>query len=140
VEDVMKHGFVFAGLAALAVGTPALAGAPITLHSEVAQAQIPTYPPTAPALVAPAPPPSPQAEIPPPAPSPSYVWEPGHWSWNGMQYLWQPGRYVERPAVSATYMPGHWEQQANGWVWVEGRWDYPGVGSSTPPAWYPSAR
>jgi hypothetical protein len=140
VEDVMKHGFIFAGLAVLAVGTPALAGAPIALHSEVAQAQIPTCPPTAPALVAPAPPPSPQAEIPPPAPSPSYVWEPGHWSWNGMQYLWQPGRYVERPAVSATYMPGHWEQQANGWVWVEGRWDYPGVGSSTPPAWYPSAR
>jgi hypothetical protein len=45
-----------------------------------------------------------------------------------------------RPSVSATFMPGHWEQQANGWVWVEGRWAYPGVGSSTPPAWYPSAR
>jgi len=48
--------------------------------------------------------------------------------WNGVQYLWQPGRYIERPAVSATYMPGHWEQQANGWVWVDGRWDYPGAG------------
>jgi WXXGXW repeat (2 copies) len=137
VEDVMKRGFI---LAALAVSASALAGAPIALHSEVAQAQIPAYPPTPPALVAPAPPPGPEAEIPPPAPSPSYVWEPGHWSWNGVQYLWQPGRYVERPAVSATYVPGHWEQQANGWVWVEGRWDYPGVGSSTPPAWYPSAR
>src|SRR5437868_528939 len=113
----MKHRFILAGLAALAVSVPALAGAPLALHGEVAQAQIPA-----------------------PAPSPSYVWEPGHWSWNGMQYLWQPGRYVERPAVSATYTPGHWEQQANGWVWVEGRWDYPGVGSSTPPARYPSAR
>lgn len=127
----MKHGFI---LAALAFSAPALAGAPIVLHSEVAQAQMQAYPPTAPALVAPASPPGPEAEIPPPAPSPSYVWEPGHWSWNGVQYLWQPGRYVERPAVSATYVPGHWEQQANGWVWVEGRWDYPGVGSSTPPA------
>jgi hypothetical protein len=55
-----------------------------------------------------------------------------------MQYLWQPGRYVDRPAAFALYMPGHWEQQANGWVWVEGR--YLGVGSSTPPAWFPSAR
>jgi hypothetical protein len=136
---VMKHGFILAGLAAV-VSATALAGAPIALHNEVAQAQIPAYPPATPALVAPAPPPSTQAEIPPPAPSPSYVWEPGHWSWNGVQYLWQPRRYVERPAVSATYTPGHWEQQANGWVWVEGRWDYPGVGSSTPPAWYPSAR
>ena len=135
----MKHGLIIAGLAALAVSAPALAGAPIALNSEVAQAQIPPYPTTT-APVAPAPPPGPQTEIPPPAPSASYVWEPGHWSWNGMQYLWQPGRYVERPAVSATYTPGHWEQQANGWVWVEGRWDYPGVGSSTPPAWYPSAR
>ena len=133
----MKRGFI---LAALAVSASALAGAPIALHSEAAQAQIPAYPPTAPALVAPAPPPGPEAEIPPPAPSPSYVWEPGHWSWNGVQYFWEPGRYVERPAVSATYVPGHWEQRANGWVWVEGRWDYPGVGSSTPPAWYPSAR
>ena len=81
----MKHGFI---LAELAVGASALAGAPIALHSEAAQAQIPAYPPTAPALVAPAPPPGPEAEIPPPAPSPSYVWEPGHWSWNGVQYFW----------------------------------------------------
>jgi len=95
---------------ALAVSAPVLAEAPIALHSEVAQTQIPAYPPTAPGLVARAPLPGPQAEIPPPARSPGYDWEHGHWSWNGMQYLWQPGRYVDRPAAFATYMPGHWEQ------------------------------
>jgi hypothetical protein len=42
------------------VSAAALAGAPIALHNEVAQAQIPAYPPAAPALVAPAPPPSTQ--------------------------------------------------------------------------------
>ena len=65
----MKHGFILAWVTALAVSAPALAEAPVALHSEVAQPQIPAYPPTAPALVAPAPPPRPQTEIPPPAPS-----------------------------------------------------------------------
>ncbi len=86
-----------------------------------------------PSIVVPTAPPAPQSEIPPPAPSPTYVWEPGRWSWNGVQYLWNPGKYVERPTVSATYVPGHWEQYANGWVWYDGRWDYSGSGSSTPP-------
>src|ERR1700746_809415 len=67
---------ILAGLASLGVSAPPLAGAPIALHSEVVQAQIPAYPPTSPALVAPAPPLDPQAEIPPPAPSLSYVWQP----------------------------------------------------------------
>ena len=137
----MKHGILVAGAAALAISTPALADVPMPLHgviaptTEVAQAQAPVYPPAPPPTVlAPTAPPAPQAEIPPPAPSRSYVWEPGHWSWNGVQYFWEPGKYVERPTVAATYVGGHWEQHPNGWVWVEGRWDYSGSGSSTPPA------
>jgi hypothetical protein len=146
----MKHGFFVAAAAALAISTPALAQTAVPLHSgsapyttvmpgtspapEIAQAQVPAYPAPAPFVVAaPSPPPPPQTEVPPPAPAPTYVWEPGHWSWNGVQYVWQPGKYVERPTVSATFVAGHWEQRSNGWVWVEGRWDYPGVGSSTPP-------
>jgi WXXGXW repeat (2 copies) len=154
----MKHGFVIAGMAALAMSAPALAQtqAPTPLHSgvspytrvppatqpaaEVAQAQNPAYPPIPPYAVAPTQPPPLQSEVPPPAPTPSYVWEPGHWSWNGVQYIWQPGKYVERPTVSASYVPGHWEQQAAGWVWIPGRWDYSGIGSSTPPAAYPPVR
>jgi hypothetical protein len=54
VENVMKHGLILARLVSLGVSAPALAGAPIALHSEVVQAQIPAYPPTSPALVAPA--------------------------------------------------------------------------------------
>ena len=134
VQDVMKHGFILggqrggAGRSADCAAQRSRAGAD------------PGIPAGGSGACGARPAAKHAAEIPPPAPSPSYVWEPGHWSWNGVQYLWQPRRYVERPAVSATYTPGHWEQQANGWVWVEGRWDYPGVGSSTPPAWYPSAR
>jgi hypothetical protein len=138
MEEPMKHGILIAGIAALATGVPALADAPLSLHgagstTEIAQAQAPVYPPTPPSTVVPIAPPAPQAEFPPPAPSPRYVWEPGHWSWNGVQYFWDPGKYVERPMVSATHVPGHWEQRPSGWVWVDSRWEYPGVGSSTPP-------
>ena len=153
----MRHVILIAGATALAISAPALAESPTPLHSgfaqdagaavitqpttEVAQAQMPAYPPAAPTIViAPTAPPAPQTEIPPPAPTPSYVWEAGHWAWNGLQYIWQPGKYVEKPTVSATFVSGHWEEHPNGWFWVQGHWDYPGVGSSTPPAGYPLAR
>jgi YXWGXW repeat-containing protein len=152
----MRHGILIAGLAALAISAPDVVASPVPLYSDftpyagalqtqlltkVAQAQAPTYSPTAPSIViVPTAPPAPQVEVPPPAPSRSYVWEPGRWSWNGAQYFWQPGRYVERPTVSANFVAGHWEQHPQGWVWVEGHWDYPGVGSSSPPVGYPSAR
>jgi hypothetical protein len=144
----MKHGFI-AAAAVLAISAPALAQGPIPLHggaagqypvAEVAQAQVPAFPQAAPSVPSPVPPPATQSEFPPPAPSPTYVWEPGHWSWNSVQYVWQPGRYVERPAVSASFVPGYWERQGNGWIWSEGRWDYPGIGSSTSPTVYPVPR
>jgi len=143
-----------AGMAALAMGTPAMADPPTPLHHDLglsaappagdvlAQAPAPpTYPPAPPpaypsaaipsappppqstASLAPNPPP-PESETPPPAPSPTYVWEPGHWYWNGMQYHWQPGRYVAKPTTTATYTPGHWEQRPEGWLWVGGQWSY----------------
>ena len=145
----MRHGFVIAAIAALSTGAPALAQPPIPLHGgsvpglssagQVVQAQVPTYPPpTAVPMAAPPPPSAPQSEVSPPAELPSYVWEPGGWSWNGVQYAWEPGKYVERPAVPATLVPGHWEKQRNGWVWVDGGWVYPGTGSIVPPTGYPA--
>jgi hypothetical protein len=157
-RKTMRHEILIAGVAALAISAPALAESPTLLHhgfatypeaapatqptTEVAQSQVPAYPPaaTTTVVVAPTAPPASQAETPPPAPAPNYVWEPGHWSWNGMQYIWQPGKYIERPTVSATFVSGHWEQHPNGWVWVQGHWDYPGVGSSSPALGYPRAR
>jgi hypothetical protein len=83
----------------------------------------PSYPPAPPqstASLAPNPPPPPETET--PAPAPTYVWEPGHWSWNGAQYHWQRGRYIAKPTT--TYIPGHWEQRPEGWLWVGGQWNY----------------
>jgi hypothetical protein len=120
-------------MAALAMGTPAMADPPTPLHPDLglsaappagdvfAQAPAPpTYPPAPPpvypsaarpsapppqstASLAPNPPPPPASETPPP--SPTYVWEPGHWYWNGVQYHWQPGRYIAKPTTTATYTP-----------------------------------
>jgi WXXGXW repeat (2 copies) len=131
----MRLGILIAGLAMLTIASPALADAPIALQgvaptTQIAQAQTLPFPPPVTVLTAP---PAPQPEFPPPAPSPTYVWQPGHWSWSGVQYFWEPGKYVERPTASASYVPGHWEQRMTGWVWVDGRWEYPSVGSSTPP-------
>ena len=72
--------------------------------------------------VAPHPPPPKRAEIPPPAPSPQALWKFGHWSWNGRQYVWTPGHYVQRPSPTANWIPDYWEEAPGGWMWVEGQW------------------
>jgi hypothetical protein len=72
-----------------------------------------------------APPPPRQETVPPP---PAYetqlaYWQPGHWTWDGNNYLWMPGEYVQRPQPQATWIPGQWLPQANGgYMWVEGHW------------------
>src|SRR6266704_1720483 len=95
-RNTMRQAILIAGAAALAITATALAESPTPLHcgfapdtgaafatrptTEVAQAQVPAYPPAAPTIViALTAPPAPQTEIPPPAPAPSYVWDPGHW-------------------------------------------------------------
>jgi hypothetical protein len=75
----------------------------------------------------PAPPaiPAPQVEIvpAPPAPGPvAVVWRPGHWHWDGVRYVWLPGRYVHAPYAAAVWVEGHWVLRHRGWVWVGGHW------------------
>ena len=71
---------------------------------------------------APHPPPPIRVEIPPPAPSPQALWRFGHWSWDGRQFVWNPGQYVERPSPTASWIPDHWEQRPEGWIRVDGQW------------------
>jgi hypothetical protein len=73
-------------------------------------------------VVAMRPPPPPRVEAPPPPPNNVVAWVPGHWAWNGADYAWAPGRYVERPPRTARFEEGRWVQRNNGWVWVEGVW------------------
>lgn len=80
----------------------------------------------APALAQPAlpypPPPAPQAEAVPAAPGSQYVWEPGHWHWNGVRYVWMHGRYVIRAAGWSAYVPGAWHWNGVRWVWIPAHW------------------
>jgi hypothetical protein len=66
--------------------------------------------------------PAPQVEVPGTAPSPDYVWTPGYWEWNGSEYVWISGKWMEVSTPQATWVPGHWQQTGGGWMWVSGYW------------------
>ncbi len=75
-------------------------------------------------VVVPRQPPAPVAEEVPAAPGAPemWVWQPGHWRWNGREYVWTAGHYVERPRREAQWVPAHWQERGGGWVFVEGHW------------------
>jgi WXXGXW repeat (2 copies) len=77
-------------------------------------------------IIAPNPPPPPRVETVPPPPSAEaqvMYWQQGHWMWNGANWEWAAGQYVQRPAPQAVWEPGHWSQQpSGGYVWVDGHW------------------
>lgn len=50
------------------------------------------------------------------------AWNPGHWRWDGRDWIWVPGHYVERPHRAAVWVPGHWDARPGGWVWIAGHW------------------
>ena len=149
---VLKHTLLVAGVTAIAFSVPAFssgsaavlsaAGSESTSTTIVLAQALPPAPPPAvvatPApdasvVIAPSAPPPPEVEAPPAPPAPRYVWEPGHWLWNGTQFLWDQGKYVEKPTAATAYVAGHWQEYSDGWGWVPGHWDYAGVGSSSPP-------
>jgi hypothetical protein len=68
------------------------------------------------------PPPAVRVETIPPPPNPDYVWDPGHWKWDGHGYVWVPGHYVHKHHHYAKWIPGHWVERHGGWYWVEGHW------------------
>lgn len=70
-----------------------------------------------------APPQAPVEVVPAPLPQQAaWVWRPGHWRWNGYQYIWVPGRYVRPPHPQAVWIEGHWVPRHGVWVWAPGHW------------------
>jgi WXXGXW repeat (2 copies) len=69
-----------------------------------------------------APPPD-RKETPPPQPGPNYIWQPGHWSFDGNDFQWHEGEWSVPPTGYHTWSPGHWQQSGpNNWMYVEGTW------------------
>jgi len=85
--------------------------------------------PVAAVVVAQPPPPPPRAAeyVPPPPPGPPgvvYVWQPGHWRWNGHEYVWHHGLWEPRPPKAVEWIAPHWESRPGGWVFIEGHYRY----------------
>ena len=75
------------------------------------------------AMAQPYPPPPPLYQEVIPAPmGPRYIWQPGHWYWNGYGYSWVRGRYIAVRPQYHRWVHGHWAQGPRGWFWVEGHW------------------
>lgn len=66
-----------------------------------------------------APPPAPAYES-PVACDPGYARVPGHWQWNGYQYVWIPQRCVYRPGYR--YVEGGYYSCGDGYCYREGTW------------------
>ena len=81
------------------------------LVSVPACAQAPYWPPI----------PPPRVEQIPPPPHERLTWQPGHWQWEGREYVWVPGHWIERPA-HLQFVPGHWAWREGGWVWIQAHW------------------
>jgi hypothetical protein len=57
--------------------------------------------------------------VPPPPRGVRMVWQPGHYQWNGADYMWIPGQYVPARETYHRWVHGHWD----GPVWVPAHWD-----------------
>jgi hypothetical protein len=83
--------------------------------------------PVATEVVVARPPPAIKPEPPPPPPpgDPAvFVWQPGHWRWDGRDYQWHPGHYEKRPARAADWVPAEWVERNGQWVYRPGHWAY----------------
>lgn len=56
-------------------------------------------------------------------PSRHVIWQPGHWQWNGVGYVWVRGQYVKVRPQQHRWVQGHWRQSRGGWQWVEPHWE-----------------
>jgi hypothetical protein len=68
-----------------------------------------------------APPPLPDYEQ-PLCPGDGDIWTPGYWNWDGSEYYWVPGTWVEAPEVGYLWTPGYWGWGDGGYFFNEGYW------------------
>ena len=108
----MKRIFAITFAACAAIGLARAASAQEYYGPESLPPQPAPPPATAPEEYAPPAPPGP--------PEASY-WVRGHWDWNGYQYVWVSGHYMQRP-VGLYWEPGRWVARDGQWVWIGGHW------------------
>src|SRR5579862_5453244 len=60
----------------------------------------------------------------PPIPAPDDQWTPGYWNWNGYDYYWVPGTWVEPPQPELLWTPGYWGLVGAIFVFHQGYWGH----------------
>ena len=58
----------------------------------------------------------------PVCPGDGYIWTPGYWAWDGVEYYWVPGTWVLAPAPDLFWTPGYWGWSAGFYLWHAGYW------------------
>jgi len=66
--------------------------------------------------------PAPKAEKVPKATSANTSWVPGDYYWDGNDWQWAGGYWLDNPWSEAMWIPGHWSDRFWGWTWVPGYW------------------
>ncbi len=56
----------------------------------------------------------------PPLPSYNLIWRPGHWTWTGSTYNWEPGEWVDRGGHGNLWQDGYWTLSNGSYAWVPG--------------------
>lgn len=51
------------------------------------------------------------------------LWEPGHWHWNGREYVWIRGHEIRWRERYRRFVPGQWIFRGGRWVWIGGHWE-----------------
>jgi hypothetical protein len=82
---------------------PAMAGVDVGISVNIAPPALPVY-------------------AQPPVPEPGYLWTPGYWAWDGSDYYWVPGTWVEPPESDYLWTPGYWGWNDGLYVWNAGYW------------------
>lgn len=57
-----------------------------------------------------------------PGPPERFVWRPGFWRWDGRDYDWVPGAWIERRGPRGEWVRERWVVRHGGWVFVPGHW------------------
>ncbi|NOY90222.1 MAG: BcpO-related WXXGXW repeat protein [Deltaproteobacteria bacterium] len=57
----------------------------------------------------------------PAAPVSGAVWVQGQWQWNGAQYVWTEGYWLQ-PRAGSVYVQPRWQRRGRGYVYVQGAW------------------
>lgn len=84
-----------------------------------------TLPAQAQIIVSIAPPPDRYERV--PAARGGYVWEAGHWRWNGRRHIWVAGHW-ERHRAGYAYTAPRWVERDGRWAYESRRWDRDGDG------------